>query len=70
MITIVKKPEKIKVKYFRCPCGCEFTAELGDYDFCYALNEEYSYYTIECPFCHITRCYPYLEVDDVEVNVE
>ena len=70
MIKILKKPEKKTVQLFECPCGCEFTAERGDYTFCYSIDEYFSYYTIECPVCHITRIYPSCQVDDIEVDVE
>lgn len=70
MITILKEPKKKKVKLFKCPCGCEFTAEADDYTFCYSITNTFSYYTIECPFCHITRIYPYFDVEDIEVDIK
>lgn len=69
MITVLKKPKTKKVKLFKCPCGCEFTAEPGDYyTFCYSTTN--TYYTIECPICHITRIYRYFEVNDIEIDVK
>jgi hypothetical protein len=70
MITILEKPKKKCVKLFRCMCGCTFTAEPSDYTLCPSMNKEFDYYTIECPYCHITRIYPYAEVDTIQVDVE
>ena len=69
MITVLKQPRAKKVKLFKCPCGCEFTAETGDYTLCYSLNKAFTHYTIECPFCHITRIYLESDVEEIEVNV-
>ena len=71
MITILKKPKKKKVKLFKCPCGCEFTAEYNDYISvdCHS-NPKLSSYRIECPICHITRVYLAAQIDEIEVDVE
>lgn len=69
MVTIINKPKTKKVKLFKCPCGCEFTAEIGDYTLCLSVDEQFSYYTIACPFCNYTHIYPYEEVKDIMVNV-
>ena len=70
MVKIIKNPVTKKVKLFKCPCGCKFTAETGDYKFCLSLNKELSYYTIACPFCDITYMYPYEKVSEIEIKVE
>ena len=71
MITILKKPKTKKVKLFKCPCGCEFTAEFKDYLFCEDYsNPRLSSYRIECPICHITRVYLAAQVGEIEVDVE
>ena len=70
MITILKKPKTKTVKLFKCPCGCEFTAEHNDYLSCDNTNPRLSSYRIECPICHIIRIYLAAQVDDIEVDVE
>lgn len=71
MITILKKPKTKKVKLFKCPCGCEFTAEDGDYIFvnCHSIPK-LSSYRIECPICHITHVYLAAQISEIEVNIE
>ena len=69
MVTIIEKPKTKKVKLFKCPCGCKFTAEIRDYTFCPSINYQFSYYTITCPFCNIDHIYPYQEVEEIEVDV-
>ena len=77
MITIVKKPKTKKVKLFKCDCGCEFTAEWGDYifytsatnNFSYHTNS-FSYYTIRCPFCNTIGIYSTDDVNTIEVEVD
>lgn len=69
MVTILKQPRAKKVKLFKCPCGCEFTAEPGDYALCLSQNKSFAYYTIDCSFCHYTRIFPYNTVKEIEVSV-
>lgn len=69
MITIIKTPKTKIVKLFKCPCGCEFTAEPGDYALCLSEKRNFAYYTIDCPFCHITRIFPYSVIKDIEVDI-
>ena len=70
MVTIIKRPPIKKVKYFKCICGCEFTAESEDYALCLSTNKDFGYYTIDCPYCHCTRIFPYNTVKEIEVDIE
>ena len=70
MVTIIKEPKTKIVKLFKCICGCEFTAEPGDYTLCLSQNKSSTYYTIDCPFCHYTRIFPYNTIKEIEVDVE
>ena len=70
MITIVKKPKTKKVKLFKCDCGCEFTAEWGDYTFYSSTANNFSYYTIKCPFCNTIGIYSTDDVNTIEVEVD
>lgn len=69
MITILKKPEKKKVKLFKCQCGCEFTAEVEDYKIWYSATEDHEYYDIKCPFCKENKLFDIDFVEEIEVNV-
>ena len=70
MVNILKKPKTKRVKLFKCPCGCHFTAEIGDFTFCVSTDYLSSYYTIACPFCDVTYIYPNKEVEDITIPIQ
>ena len=35
-----------------------------------STNKDFGYYTIDCPYCHCTRIFPYNTVKEIEVDIE
>ena len=79
MVTIIKRPKTKLVRIFNCKCGCQFQADLKDFEISnvyisnngFDIHEKLVYRT-ECPFCHIYAQYDDTnsEYKEIEVNVE
>lgn len=78
MVEILKYPKTKLVRIFNCKCGCQFQADLKDFEISniYVGNntgfEIYKKltYRIECPFCHIYAQYDDTNSEYKEIDVE
>ncbi len=77
MVEILKYPSTKLVRVFNCKCGCQFQADLKDFeisnfyigdDFGLSIYKKLTY-RIECPYCHIYSQYDDSNSAYREVNI-